>query len=517
MDDGDKPIVIRVEKDKALEALEAQDRAEVEKPEAKKSKRTLFSIFKRFNKSQAEEPVEELSSENDVDEKVEDVPAGPSQRYLFGNKSVDSTEEEAVTDEVVEKKEKRRWFFFKKKEESDNAVAEVVEKVQEPAPVAEVDVEIPQELPKKKKSFSLFKFGKKEDAVQEERAVIEEEVPSIFKKGAHNFSVVEENTESSSLPERLPGDKVVRKVYLSKSTPVPVLRPKRAVEIRNVASIDRKVEVLEERAEELSQDVAEVDAVIQSVVADVKEVEPQEVVKVPEIVDIATEEVAIPEPELPVIEENTLVVEDQSILDIPTPEEIAVEPQEEKVVEAVEALPDVPSPAETEVPEVVEDVAEVDISLEEVFPEDEIEEEVKAAPAVADSPVEVSSEEAQIEAAQDEMIARLKEENVHPDLAHEVRMVFSVGNVELTDEMKEAVKIAVERWKDLGKRWQVMSYATKTDGMPNSDRRIALQRAIAVRSYLIEAGVSSLLINVQALGQKEEYTAVDEVVIKLIP
>jgi outer membrane protein OmpA-like peptidoglycan-associated protein len=53
--------------------------------------------------------------------------------------------------------------------------------------------------------------------------------------------------------------------------------------------------------------------------------------------------------------------------------------------------------------------------------------------------------------------------------------------------------------------------------MPNSDRRIALQRAIAVRSYLIEAGVSSLLINVQALGQKEEYTAVDEVVIKLIP
>lgn len=49
-------------------------------------------------------------------------------------------------------------------------------------------------------------------------------------------------------------------------------------------------------------------------------------------------------------------------------------------------------------------------------------------------------------------------------------------------------------------RLKIMSYAKGIDGEVNSSRRIALQRAIAIRSHLIEAGLEKTRINVQAVG-----------------
>ena len=65
------------------------------------------------------------------------------------------------------------------------------------------------------------------------------------------------------------------------------------------------------------------------------------------------------------------------------------------------------------------------------------------------------------------------------------------------------------------KRIQVMSYAAGTEDTESKARRKSLARGLAIRSYLIKAGVPSTRIDVRALGNKAEGGPADRV--DLIP
>ena len=53
----------------------------------------------------------------------------------------------------------------------------------------------------------------------------------------------------------------------------------------------------------------------------------------------------------------------------------------------------------------------------------------------------------------------------------------------------------------------VQSYASKLEGVLNSDRRLALDRAMAIRTYLLEQTIQPHRITVRALGNDSQNTA----------
>jgi len=85
-----------------------------------------------------------------------------------------------------------------------------------------------------------------------------------------------------------------------------------------------------------------------------------------------------------------------------------------------------------------------------------------------------------------------------------------------TDEVPAAStgeldKIAQDLLANQDKRIQVMAYAAGTEDTESKARRKSLARGLAVRSYLIKAGVPSTRIDVRALGNKAEGGPADRV------
>jgi hypothetical protein len=64
---------------------------------------------------------------------------------------------------------------------------------------------------------------------------------------------------------------------------------------------------------------------------------------------------------------------------------------------------------------------------------------------------------------------------------------------------------------DENMRVQIMAYAAGTDDTESKARRKSLARGLAVRSYLIKAGVRSTRIDVRALGTKADGGPADRV------
>jgi outer membrane protein OmpA-like peptidoglycan-associated protein len=71
--------------------------------------------------------------------------------------------------------------------------------------------------------------------------------------------------------------------------------------------------------------------------------------------------------------------------------------------------------------------------------------------------------------------------------------------------------IAQDMLANQDKRIQVMSYAAGTEDTESKARRKSLARGLAIRSYLIKAGVPSTRIDVRALGNKAEGGPADRV------
>ncbi|HVO04604.1 MAG TPA: OmpA family protein [Candidatus Cybelea sp.] len=75
----------------------------------------------------------------------------------------------------------------------------------------------------------------------------------------------------------------------------------------------------------------------------------------------------------------------------------------------------------------------------------------------------------------------------------------------------ELDKVAQQMQADENMRVQVMAYAAGTEDTESKARRKSLARGLAIRSYLIKAGVRSTRIDVRALGTKAEGGPADRV------
>lgn len=85
------------------------------------------------------------------------------------------------------------------------------------------------------------------------------------------------------------------------------------------------------------------------------------------------------------------------------------------------------------------------------------------------------------------------------------RIVFASGATDLPDDAKAGLDaLARQLGADGHLRLQLAAYAGGAADQANQARRISLQRALAVRSYLMEHGVANTRMDVRALGNHAE-------------
>lgn len=97
----------------------------------------------------------------------------------------------------------------------------------------------------------------------------------------------------------------------------------------------------------------------------------------------------------------------------------------------------------------------------------------------------------------------------HSDLMLE----FPGNSSDLTAGTQRKLDAIVRQMEDLvdGGRLQVRGYAAGEDGSKSSARRIALSRALSVRSYLMDKGVKAKRVDVRAMGSETDRNPLDRV------
>ncbi len=85
-----------------------------------------------------------------------------------------------------------------------------------------------------------------------------------------------------------------------------------------------------------------------------------------------------------------------------------------------------------------------------------------------------------------------------------ISVTFEGNGTSLTPSDKERLNKLVQQILPTNKRIKVLSFAQGVEGEINSARRVALQRAITVRSEMIKYGLEKTRINVQAVGNNPE-------------
>lgn len=85
------------------------------------------------------------------------------------------------------------------------------------------------------------------------------------------------------------------------------------------------------------------------------------------------------------------------------------------------------------------------------------------------------------------------------------------GNVSELDEglRHKLDAVALQMQEAVEGRLQVRAYATGEDGTASSARRIALSRALAIRSYLMDQGIKPARVDVRALGSETDRSPID--------
>ena len=93
-----------------------------------------------------------------------------------------------------------------------------------------------------------------------------------------------------------------------------------------------------------------------------------------------------------------------------------------------------------------------------------------------------------------------------------VGVPFPAGSSDLPDSAPAALAgVAADLSADPGLRLQLRAYAGAGDGTSSAARRLSLLRALAVRAWLLDAGVDATRIDVRALGAKYEGGSPDRV------
>ncbi len=97
------------------------------------------------------------------------------------------------------------------------------------------------------------------------------------------------------------------------------------------------------------------------------------------------------------------------------------------------------------------------------------------------------------------------------------RVEFSGGDADLTAASQDALKRIATAIASSERRVQLNAYAGGTAETVSVARRLSLSRALAVRSFLIDAGVRSTRIDVRALGVAEDTGPAERVDVVLLP
>jgi outer membrane protein OmpA-like peptidoglycan-associated protein len=83
--------------------------------------------------------------------------------------------------------------------------------------------------------------------------------------------------------------------------------------------------------------------------------------------------------------------------------------------------------------------------------------------------------------------------------------VFDGTSSELSDSAKQELQqLAADLTKQSSTRIQLLAYAEGTPTTLSQARRLSLDRALTVRSYLANQGVNTTRIDVRALGNQTE-------------
>lgn len=99
---------------------------------------------------------------------------------------------------------------------------------------------------------------------------------------------------------------------------------------------------------------------------------------------------------------------------------------------------------------------------------------------------------------------------VAPAAANRTRILFAAGVADLPDSAKAELDAVVQQLNaDTQARLQLVAHAAGTADQANQARRISLQRALAVRSYLMERGIANTRMDVRALGNRNDGNAAD--------
>ncbi|TAL39363.1 MAG: OmpA family protein, partial [Alphaproteobacteria bacterium] len=100
---------------------------------------------------------------------------------------------------------------------------------------------------------------------------------------------------------------------------------------------------------------------------------------------------------------------------------------------------------------------------------------------------------------------------VVPTMA-DLTLAFPGNSSDLTTETQKKLDSVIRQMKDMGEgRLQVRGFATGEDGSKSSARRIALSRALSVRSYLMDKGIKATRVDVRAMGSETERSPLDRV------
>jgi outer membrane protein OmpA-like peptidoglycan-associated protein len=94
----------------------------------------------------------------------------------------------------------------------------------------------------------------------------------------------------------------------------------------------------------------------------------------------------------------------------------------------------------------------------------------------------------------------------------EIRIAFPADSADIPDATKGQLDALAQKMAgDENIRIQLLAYASGTSDQASRARRMALSRALAVRSYLIKQGVRSTRMDVRALGNNVEGSPADRV------
>jgi len=179
-----------------------------------------------------------------------------------------------------------------------------------------------------------------------------------------------------------------------------------------------------------------------------------------------------------------------------------------QVLAPVEPPPVPPAPqpvaiAEPPAPKHVQDITDISASLPGETPATEIENKTPAASLTPEEtkPLVPDTADTSKDASATPAVPS------HSDLTVD----FDTTSSTLSPQGQAKLDALASQIKDTDMRLQIRGYAKGDDSDQSSARRMALSRALSVRSYLMDKGIKAVRLDVRALGSETDQTPIDRV------